>query len=123
MLSCPSSDRLIVHPLQVMESFSASFYFRSTNYRCKLSSVTASVPFPPGANDVSKLGYSFLVQAELLNTCPGSCITPVGLAFGVDGRLYVSSTLSGEVCLYFLDLQVANRHSFRVSYSLLRETC
>jgi hypothetical protein len=43
------------------------------------------------------LGYQFLIQATNLTTCPGSCIRPVGLAFGKDGRLYVSSDTSGEV--------------------------
>jgi len=41
--------------------------------------------------------YSFIVQATNLKTCPGTCIRPVGLAFGTDDRLYVSSDSSGEL--------------------------
>ncbi|PFH50981.1 hypothetical protein AMATHDRAFT_60193 [Amanita thiersii Skay4041] len=39
----------------------------------------------------------FIIQATDLGTCPGSCIRPVGIAFGKDGRLYASSDSSGEI--------------------------
>ncbi|KAK7453287.1 hypothetical protein VKT23_011962 [Stygiomarasmius scandens] len=55
------------------------------------------VPFPLTGTPSSGLGYDFLVQATNLNTCPGTCIRPVGLAFGIDGKLYVSSDSSGEI--------------------------
>ncbi|KAF7307527.1 NHL repeat-containing protein [Mycena indigotica] len=51
------------------------------------------VPFP--LSDT----YDFLIQATNLTSCPGKCIRPVGLAFSNDGRLFVSSDSSGEVCL------------------------
>ncbi|KAL0945504.1 hypothetical protein HGRIS_000988 [Hohenbuehelia grisea] len=54
------------------------------------------VPFPLGASE-SKLGYSFLIQAADLSVCPGNCIRPVGLAFGKNGQLYVSSDSTGEL--------------------------
>ncbi|KAF8186845.1 soluble quino protein glucose/sorbosone dehydrogenase [Mycena galopus ATCC 62051] len=49
------------------------------------------VPFPLHQN------YSFLAQATNLTSCPGTCIRPVGLAFGRSGVLYVSSDSSGEL--------------------------
>ncbi|KDR70731.1 hypothetical protein GALMADRAFT_230016 [Galerina marginata CBS 339.88] len=52
--------------------------------------------FGPGVS--TALGYTFLIQATNLSTCPGTCIRPVGLAFGEhDARLYVSSDSSGEL--------------------------
>ncbi|KAJ7665631.1 hypothetical protein B0H17DRAFT_1210867 [Mycena rosella] len=51
------------------------------------------VPFPLHQD------YSFIVQAKNLSSCPGSCIRPVGLAFGQSGVLYVSSDSSGELFL------------------------
>jgi len=43
------------------------------------------------------LGYTFLIQATNMTSCPGKCIRP-GLAFGSDNCLYVSSDATGEVC-------------------------
>jgi len=56
-----------------------------------------NVPFPIKKVSSTPLGYSFIVQAKDLNSCPGSCIRPVGLAFSADGKLYVSSDSSGEL--------------------------
>ncbi|KAJ7447268.1 hypothetical protein FB451DRAFT_1412001 [Mycena latifolia] len=48
------------------------------------------VPFP------FQQDYTFIVQAADLTSCPGTCIRPVGLAFGRSGVLFVSSDSSGE---------------------------
>ncbi|KAI0027750.1 soluble quino protein glucose/sorbosone dehydrogenase [Vararia minispora EC-137] len=47
--------------------------------------------------DAPNSTYTFLIQASNLTSCPETCIRPVGLAFGKDGRLYVSSDSSGEL--------------------------
>ncbi|GLB39996.1 putative pyrroloquinoline quinone binding [Lyophyllum shimeji] len=52
----------------------------------------------------TKEGYSFIIQAKDLASCPGTCITPAGLAFS-GGRLFFSSVLTGE-------LVVVERSSF-----------
>ncbi|TFK61256.1 soluble quino protein glucose dehydrogenase [Pluteus cervinus] len=52
----------------------------------------------PTANADTQTGYSFLVQATNLTACPGQCIRPVGLQFDTEGRLFVSSDATGEVC-------------------------
>ncbi|PPR04648.1 hypothetical protein CVT24_011866 [Panaeolus cyanescens] len=57
------------------------------------------VPFPLNQQFGGGLGYSFIVQATDLTGCPTNCnaIRPVGLAFGDDGRLFVSSDATGEL--------------------------
>jgi hypothetical protein len=56
-----------------------------------------SVPYP--FNSIrSALGYNFLIQAADLTACPENCLRPVGLVFGKDDRLYVTSDATGEVC-------------------------
>jgi len=60
---------------------------------------SSSVPFPLNrTKSESALGYTFLIQATNMTSCPGKCIRPVGLAFGSDNCLYVSSDTTGEVC-------------------------
>jgi hypothetical protein len=62
--------------------------------------ILGRVPFndlQPVAAPSSNAGYSFLVQATNLTSCPGTCIRPVGLAFSKSGRLFVSSDSSGEL--------------------------
>jgi len=59
---------------------------------------SSSVPFPLNrTKPESALGYTFLIQATDMTSCPGKCIRPVGLAFGSDNCLYVSSDATGEV--------------------------
>ncbi|KAF9002520.1 soluble quino protein glucose/sorbosone dehydrogenase [Cyathus striatus] len=48
-------------------------------------------------SSITTLPYSFIIQAAVLTTCPGNCIRPVGLVFGADNRLYVTSDSSGEL--------------------------
>ncbi|KAI0685086.1 hypothetical protein BC835DRAFT_1291082 [Cytidiella melzeri] len=58
------------------------------------------IPFTnshPAADRFSKAGYSFLVQASNLETCPGTCIRPVGLVFSQEGKMFVTSDSSGEL--------------------------
>ncbi|RDB18555.1 L-sorbosone dehydrogenase [Hypsizygus marmoreus] len=62
------------------------------------------VPFIHGLTPPN-VDYSFVIQAMNLTTCPGDCIRPVGLAFGEDGKLYVSSDNSGE--LFVLQRKIA----------------
>ncbi|CAE6437204.1 unnamed protein product [Rhizoctonia solani] len=51
----------------------------------------------PAALSNSAQGYERLVYAPDLTRCPGQCIRPVGLAFGRQGQLYVTSDETGEV--------------------------
>jgi len=51
------------------------------------------VPFKSG----KPKPYEFIIQAANLTSCPGNCIRPVGLAFGDNEKLYVSSDSSGEL--------------------------
>ncbi|TFK60696.1 soluble quino protein glucose dehydrogenase [Pluteus cervinus] len=53
----------------------------------------------PVANVTSQTGYTYLIQAGNLTACPGPCIRPVGLQFDMEGRLFVSSDATGEVCV------------------------
>ncbi|KAF8529670.1 hypothetical protein BU17DRAFT_36439 [Hysterangium stoloniferum] len=62
------------------------------------------VPF--SGPDLSTENISFMIQVTDLAPCPGHCIRPVGLAFGIDGRLYVSSDGSGEVGFNSLNLNI-----------------
>lgn len=60
------------------------------------------MPYPQ--QDTSN--YTYIVQAQNLTACidpavDAGCIRPVGLAFGGDGKLYVSSDETGE--LFVLD--------------------
>lgn len=95
MRLCRSVARSIALLQQVMGSFGEYIVDNLHRHRHELTT-HPSVPFPLGLS-ASLLPYSFLIQATNLNSCPGTCIRPVGLAFGRDGRLYVSSDSSGEV--------------------------
>ncbi|KAI0094531.1 hypothetical protein BDY19DRAFT_913248 [Irpex rosettiformis] len=59
------------------------------------------VPFSnshPTANRFSNAGYTFLIQATNLTSCPGTCIRPVGIVFSEQGdKLFVTSDSSGEL--------------------------
>ncbi|KAF8056905.1 hypothetical protein FPV67DRAFT_1677661 [Lyophyllum atratum] len=52
--------------------------------------------FLPVGTAPTKQQYSFIIQAKDLASCPGTCITPAGLAFS-GGRLFFSSVLTGEL--------------------------
>lgn len=92
-----SMDLLIVHLLPDTGLFSKLFKpFLSVlaSLRC------ISIPFSgevPSSQD-----YAFLIQAQNLTSCPGSCIRPAGLAFGRDVKLYATSDSSGEVSRFLL---------------------
>ncbi|PVG01896.1 soluble quino protein glucose dehydrogenase [Serendipita vermifera] len=51
----------------------------------------------PSSSVDSKEGYNFIVQAPDMNSCPGECFRPVGLAFDQRGRLFGSSDSTGEI--------------------------
>ncbi|KAJ1301844.1 hypothetical protein OPQ81_009071 [Rhizoctonia solani] len=51
----------------------------------------------PTAPSNSAQGYEHIVYAPDLTKCPSQCIRPVGLAFGKQGQLYVTSDETGEV--------------------------
>ncbi|KAG8727368.1 hypothetical protein FRC11_013372, partial [Ceratobasidium sp. 423] len=51
----------------------------------------------PAAPSNSAKGYEHIVYAPDLTKCPEQCIRPVGLAFGKQGQLYVTSDETGEV--------------------------
>ncbi|KAI0789184.1 hypothetical protein C8Q75DRAFT_177587 [Abortiporus biennis] len=57
---------------------------------------TSSNPTPISP-PTSTNGYDFVIQTTDLDTCPGTCIRPVGLVFESDGRLFVTSDSSGEL--------------------------
>jgi len=94
MPSSPSTDRSTGNLQQATESFGESDILFFLHKALSLSYL--SVPFPLGFS-TSAQGYSFMIQATNIDTCPGSCTRPVGLDFGKDDKLYVSSDSSGEV--------------------------
>ncbi|KAF8062408.1 hypothetical protein FPV67DRAFT_1452256 [Lyophyllum atratum] len=58
--------------------------------------------FLPVGSAPTKQQYSFIIQAKDLASCPGTCITPAGLAFS-GGRLFFSSVLTGENLMKILE--------------------
>ncbi|KAG8758738.1 hypothetical protein FRC11_003147 [Ceratobasidium sp. 423] len=50
----------------------------------------------PAAPSNSAKGYEHIVYAPDLTKCPEQCIRPVGLAFGKQGQLYVTSDLASD---------------------------
>ncbi|KAF3917585.1 hypothetical protein AA313_de0203947 [Arthrobotrys entomopaga] len=51
----------------------------------------------PIASADSMTGFQHIMTNANLNSCPGQCFRPVGLAFDSSGRLFVSSDSTGEI--------------------------
>ena len=60
----------------------------------------SSIPFkdgqPVAASDSTSAAEAILSNADL-GDCPGNCFRPVGLAWGSDGRLFMTSDATGEI--------------------------
>jgi hypothetical protein len=87
-----NSNHLFVPPRE--NSFEPILSIFSFLFKNSVPSASLGTP----SEEHEGLGYTFLVQAADLDTCPGTCIRPVGLVFTTAGdRMVVTSDSSGEL--------------------------